>query len=83
MLSPGVISKTRDLLPGLIGVQLGGVLQLYTRHAVHDYDTVQEVAKLLKSENAFIANKAYQFLMALPLKYDGLARILEDFKEAK
>ena len=65
VISPLVVIKTRDLLIQLNGMQLGSVLDLYDRHKVYDLETIHLVAKLLKSQNAFIARTAYQFLVNL------------------
>lgn len=61
-LSSELITSSRKLLHKLNGKQLGDILKLYTKHAINDLETFEAVAEILKNENRFISQQAYNFL---------------------
>lgn len=79
-ISPAVIKRSRERLTDLNGEQLGHILDLYQRHAAFDRATTQAVIELLNKNNRFIANKAYQYLSALPGKDADVLRALKDYR---
>lgn len=76
-LSPELVIRSRALLDTLNGKQLGDLLKLYTKHAIHDEATIKVVAGILKNENRFISRQAYNFLKACRLTDTEI----EDLKE--
>ena len=79
-LSSEIIPASRVLLPQLNGQQLNDLLQLYTKHKVHDKETYSEVAKILKNENKYISKKAYVFLIGLHINDAALMECLKAYK---
>jgi len=79
-LSTEVVEMSRDMLPKLNGVQVGEILQLYRAHKIEDQRTLQEVARLLNSENKFISGKAYDFLLDFADRDQSLATALEAYR---
>ena len=63
-LSSELISSSRNLLGKLNGKQLGDFLELYTKHAINDLETLEAVVEILKNENSYISQQAYKFLKA-------------------
>ena len=61
-LSSELITSSRKILVDLNGKQLGDFLKLYTKHAVHDLETIEAVGQILKNKNHFISRQAYKFL---------------------
>ena len=76
-LSPELVVRSRALLDTLNGKQLGDLLKLYIKHDIHDQETIEAVAKILKNENRFISRQAYNFLKASRLTDTEI----EDLKE--
>ena len=56
------------------------VLNAFARHKVSDLSTSRAIAGLLKSENAFIAKKAYDFLMDLDPGDEQVKSLIRDYK---
>ena len=79
-LSAEVVDMSRDMLPKLNGEQVGDILQLYRAHKIEDQRTIQEVARLLNSENRFISGKAYDFLLDFADRDQSLATALEAYR---
>jgi len=75
-LGSNFVVQSRKLLETLNGKQLGDLLKLYTKHDIHDAETIEVVAKILKNDNSFIARQAYNFLKASDLS----DRAIEDLK---
>lgn len=80
-LSPKVLLKSYELLPGLNGNELGQWLKLYMVHSITDQTTCWAVVKILQSENRFIANKAYQFLADLENMDPEIKEAIRSYKE--
>jgi hypothetical protein len=79
-LSAEVLEMSRDMLPKLNGVQVGDMLGLYRIHKIEDQRTIQEVARLLNSDNKFISGKAYDFLLDFEEHDQSLATALEAYR---
>jgi hypothetical protein len=63
------------------GEQLGYLLELYNQHNVNDSITCNYLADLLNSDNNFIAQKAYNFLIGVDDKNEALTRELEKYQQ--
>ncbi len=79
-LSSEIIQDSRVLLPQLNGQQLNDLLQLYTKHKVHDTKTYSEVTKILKNENKYISKKAYSFLINIQTDDEFIMERLKAYK---
>jgi hypothetical protein len=79
-LSSKIIPASRVLLPQLNGQQLNDLLQLYTKHKVHDIKTYSEVAKILENENKYISKKAYSFLVNIQTDDEFIMECLKAYK---
>ena len=79
-LSSEIIQDSRVLLPQLNGQQLNDLLQLYTKHKVHDTKTYSEVAKILKNQNKYISKKAYSFLINIQTDDEFIMERLKAYK---
>tara|TARA_B110000967_G_scaffold206383_1_gene252965 strand:- start:78 stop:1220 length:1143 start_codon:yes stop_codon:yes gene_type:complete len=79
-LSSEIIPASRVLLPQLNGQQLNDLLQLYTKHKVHDIKTYSEVAKILENENKYISKKAYSFLINIQTDDEFIMERLKAYK---
>jgi len=81
MISREVIGMSREILTEMNGEQLGYILELYRQHNVNDDLTYNSVAELLSSDNSFIAQKAYNFLIGVSDKNEALIRKLEKYQQ--
>ena len=79
-LSSKIIPASRVLLPQLNGQQLNDLLQLYTKHKVHDKETYSEVAKILENKNKYISKKAYSFLVNIQTDDEFIMECLKAYK---
>ena len=79
-LSSEIIPASRVLLPQLNGQQLNDLLQLYTKHKVHDTKTYSEVAKILENQNKYISIKAYSFLINIQTDDEFIMERLKAYK---
>ena len=79
-LSSEIIQDSRVLLPQLNGQQLNDLLQLYTKHKVHDTKTYSEVTKILKNQNKYISKKAYSFLINIQTDDEFIVERLKAYK---
>ena len=79
-LSSKIIPASRVLLPQLNGQQLNDLLQLYTKHKVHDTKIYSEVAKILKNQNKYISKKAYSFLINIQTDDEFIMERLKAYK---
>lgn len=79
-LSSEIIQDSRVLLPQLNGQQLNDLLQLYTKHKVHDTKTYSEVTKILKNQNKYISKKAYSFLINIQTDDEFIMERLKAYK---
>jgi len=79
-LSSEIIQASRVLLPQLNGQQLNDLLQLYTKHKVHDTKTYSEVAKILENQNKYISIKAYSFLINIQTDDEFIMERLKAYK---
>lgn len=82
-ISPEVVKSSRRLLADLNGQQLGHVLELYHQHTIYDATTGQAVAKLLKDENRFIAEKAYRYLLEVQTDEAAILQALADYEKLR
>jgi hypothetical protein len=81
MISQEVIGMSREILSEMNGEQLGYLLELYNQHNVNDSITCNYLADLLNSDNNFIAQKAYNFLIGVDDKNEALTRELEKYQQ--
>jgi len=56
------------------------VLNAFARHKVSDLNTSKAIARLLRSENAFIAKKAYDFLVNVDSGDAQIKSLIRDYK---
>lgn len=82
-LNAEVVKRSREILDGLNGIQLGYVLDLYRRHAILDMATCQAVAGLMKKNNRFIAEKAYKYLMEVHTDDEAIIRELKKYEQLR
>lgn len=75
VLNQELLLKSYELLPKLNGNELSQWLKLYSTLAIADQLTCIAVVKILKNENRFIANKAFEFL-------DGLQEVDQETEQA-
>ncbi|MBK8501611.1 MAG: hypothetical protein IPL46_05040 [Saprospiraceae bacterium] len=82
-LSQGLLLKSHALLSDLNGNELGQWLKLYNLHSISDPTTCRAVVRILNSDNYFIANKAYSFLIGIKNIDQQTDRALRDFENKK
>ena len=75
VLNQELLLKSYELLPKLNGNEVSHWLKLYSTQAIADELTCAAVVKILKNENRFIANKAFEFL-------DQLKEVDQETKQA-
>ena len=80
-ISPEVIKRSRNLLEGLNGTQLGYMLELYNQHSIKDKMICRSVARLLEKDNKFIAGKAYRYLANMETEDESIIQALKKYKE--
>lgn len=80
-ISLDVIEESRKDLQTLNGNQLGQWLDLYSKHGIKDIKTCQAVAVLLKRDNRYISNKAYQYLKASDLEDNRIHEEVQRFEK--
>jgi hypothetical protein len=81
--SPEVIRKSWTLLPEASGEQLRLLLDLYRQHARQDLATARAVAQLLKAGNAYISEKAYQYLNELDEVDKQVRQLMQDYQQSR
>jgi hypothetical protein len=82
-ISQEVIDMSRDVLKELNGEQLGYLLELYHQHAVEDTKTRKAVAKLLYSDNRFISQKAYSYLIHVQENDKDIVHELKKYEQTE
>jgi hypothetical protein len=80
LLSPKLVSSSRELLKQINGQQLEDILDLYSLHSIYDLETCRAVASILDNENHFVSKKAYYFLNRVKSKDEFVQDRLKAYK---
>lgn len=76
-----VVKKISSELNGLNGVLVKTTLEMFTIHKIEDEMVTENVAKLLKDENRYIANQAFKYLESQDNLDKKILRDIEKYKK--
>jgi len=82
-LNSQIVTNARSLLSELNGRQLGDMLSLLSKHSVFCLETLMAVTKILQSENSYISDQAYKYLVMSNTSDEAIVELMEKHKRSR